>query len=96
MAVAITVTGRPLCWPEFRIPEGGAEDRGQGVVLALGVAASCRFGGLWGGFSAGDRTGRRGCTCRGAANFARIAPIIAHISGVATNFRYFHPIGAGG
>ena len=40
VAVAITVTGRPLCWPSAGSPRGGAEDRGQGVVLALGVAAS--------------------------------------------------------
>ena len=63
----------------------------RGVVLALGVAALVPFGGLWGGFTVGDRRLVVGVAHTGAANFARIASIIARISGVATNFPVLIP-----
>ena len=49
---------------KVRVAEGGAEDRGQGVVLALGVAASIPPAASGGASPSVSGFGLWGCTCR--------------------------------
>ena len=78
---------------EFRVAQGGAEDGGQGIVLALGglrVSRSAASGDV----AVGDYRGigRRGCTCR-VRRTASSASIMARCSGVAISVPVLMPSG---
>ena len=78
---------------EFGVAQGGAEDGGQGVVLALGVAASIPPAASGGASPSVSGVLVCGLHMPGAAYLASSASIMARCSGVAISVPVLMPSG---